>query len=431
MLNFWNKNFLLALCLAASFFSQSLSAQTPGDQRRSRVKGQVDKTVHARIPGTTHGAIRSVQQTGRIPQDLPLERMQLVVSSSLEQQAALEQLIRDQQDPASPRYHQWLTPQQFGEQYGPTEAELDAVTGWLRDSGFTVDHVANSRRTVEFSGTVGSVEQAFHTELHQYFINGEAHIANATDIAIPEALATVVTGVVSLHDFRARPQHHVLAQEPRRAEYTSATGRHTITPYDFATIYDVAPVWTNLKIDGTGQNIAVISRSNINLADVNAFRSDYGMPPASVQVILNGRNPGVLTSSGDDVEAALDTEWTGGIAPGANVMLVVTASTRISDGVDLSSQYAVDNNLAPVISYSYGSCEADAGTYNAYYNNLWQQAVSQGISVFVSSGDNGSAGCDDPSSLAPAISGFGVSALAATPYNVAVGGTQFQELGGG
>lgn len=438
----------LALWIAIACSIHGLHAQDVGRdtaQPRSRVVEPVDAAVYSRIPGTTHRAIRQAQDAGRLAPDFPMERMQLVVSSGPAQQAAVEQLLRDQQDPSSPRYRQWLTPLQFGEQFGASPAELDAVTGWLRDSGFTINRVANGRRSIEFTGTAGLVERAFHTELHRYLVDGEIHIANSTDIAVPAALAPLVLGVVSLHDFRARPQHHILGtgigtgnHNPRSekqanspiAQYTDSTGAHSLTPYDFGIIYDVTPVWNTLQVDGTGQTIAVIARSNISMTDVTTFRSTYGMPPAVVQILLNGADPGIQSRTGDDIETTLDTEWSGATAPGASVIVVVSASTRVSDGVDLSSLYAVDNNVAPIITYSYGTCEADNGTFNAYYNNLWQQAAAQGISVFVAAGDNGSAACDDPSSTAPAAGGFAVSGLASTPYNVAVGGTEFSEVGG-
>jgi hypothetical protein len=444
----WKKSPSLILWIAITLIVHGLQAQDIGQdiaQARSRVTGPVNVAVPARIPGTTHRSIRQAQDTGRLAADSPMERMELVVSSGPAQQAALEQLLRDQQDPSSPRYRQWLTPQQFGEQFGPSPAELDAVTGWLRDSGFTVNRVANGRRSIEFTGTAGLVEQAFHTEMHQYLVDGEIHIANSTDISVPSALAPVVMGVVSIHDFRARPQHHIvrtgmgtdnrnlLAEQTANGpvtQYTDSTGAHSLTPYDFGIIYDVTPVWNTLKVDGTGQKIAVIARSNISMPDVTAFRSTYGLPPASVQVLLNGADPGIQSKTGDDIETTLDTEWSGATAPGASVIVVVSASTKTSDGVDLSSLYTVDNNVAPIVTYSYGTCEADNGTFNLYYYNLWQQAAAQGISVFVSAGDSGSAGCDDPSSLAPAAGGFGVSGLASTPYNVAVGGTEFLEVGG-
>ena len=292
--------------LSKAFPVVLLATTTLLAQNRSRITARIDDSVVTRLPGSTHRAIRdaATQDTGRVAPDLALNRLQLVLTSSPEQLAALEQLLRDQQDPSSPRFHQWLTPQQFGEQFGPSQAELDAVTGWLGVRGFSINRIANGRRSIEFNGTVAQVEQSFHTEMHHYVVNGEAHIANATDVSVPTAFAGVIGGVLSLHDFRARPQHHVLSSDSGGTSstpaYTSAGGTNTLTPYDFATIYDLAPVWNGL---GSGRDRREYRRRDFAvehqfLIDVNEFRSDYGLPPASVKILLNGDDPGILGRDG-------------------------------------------------------------------------------------------------------------------------------------
>ena len=211
-----------------------------------------------------------------------------------------------------------------------------------------------------------------------------------------------------------------------------AGGSHGISPYDFAAIYNVRSLW-NGGFDGTGQTIAIAGRTNIKPTDVATFRSTFGLPANNPQVVLNGPDPGII-SAGEETEADLDVEWSGGVAKGATVKFVVSKSTNASDGVDLSSSYIVNNNLASTMSVSFGACESAMGSANSFYNNLWSQAAALGISVFVSSGDNGSAGCDASSASSgsantttPAIHGFAVNGLASTPYNVAVGGTQFND----
>src|ERR1022692_1109639 len=256
--------------------------------------------------------------------------------------------------------------------------------------------------------------------MRHYEVDGVRHLANATDLAIPEALAPVIGGVLSLHDFRHQPMHQVLGQASNPATNLNG-GARGLSPYDFAVIYNVAPLWST-NFDGTGQSVAIAGRSNIKLTDVATFRATFGLPGNNTQVIVNGKDPGIV-SAGEEMEADLDVEWSGGVAKGATVKFVVSASTNASDGVDLSSQYIVNNNVAAVMSVSFGACEAAMGSGNQFYNALWQQAAAQGISVFVSAGDSGSAGCDDPGSTAPASHGLGVNGLASTPYNGAVGGT--------
>ena len=425
---------LLPRRLGASFFL-SLLATTFALQ--AQVKPRIVTAVTpaaVRLTGSTHPLANAENEVGRAPAGLRMERVMLQLSGGADADAALERLIADQHNPNSPRYHQWITPQQFGEQFGPAASDVAAVTAWLKSQGFSVGAVAPSRRIIEFSGTATQVEQAFRTEMHRYQINGVEHVANSIDISIPQALSPVVTGVVSLHNFGSRPLHHTPVRGVPLTDLQG--GSHAISPSDFATIYDVNALW-NQSFDGTGQTIAIAGRTNINANDVTTFRSTFGLPGNNTQVVVNGADPGIV-SSDEETEADLDVEWAGAVAKGATVKLVVSKSTNASDGVDLSDQYIVNNNLAAVMSVSFGFCEAQGGSSNSFYNSLWSQAVSEGISVFVATGDNGSAGCDLPYSsgtngantTTPASQGFAVSGLASTPYNVAVGGTMFSDSNG-
>src|SRR5271157_69034 len=279
-------------------------------QVRPRITRPVDDTRFVRVPGTTHPLASEADVIGRASGDLPMDRMLLHLKSTPEQEAALEQLLAEQQDPQSANYHRWLSPEEFGEQFGVSQEDLDAIARWLEGHGFRVNEIARGRRSMEFSGTARQVENAFHTEIHHYIVDGVRHVANATDVAIPEALAEVVGGVASLHDFHARPLHHLIgryAAEPGRGAAGSPAGQtdlnggsHALSPYDFATIYDVAPLW-NQNYDGTGQSIAIVADTNVKLTDVTAFRSQFGLGANNVTVVLNGPDPG--TVAGEETEA--------------------------------------------------------------------------------------------------------------------------------
>jgi hypothetical protein len=429
--------------LGAALLGGALTGTLDG-QVRQRITQPVDSQRLVRLRGTTHPLANAANDRGRVAPNLAMERILLVLKSSPEQEAALEQLLAEQQDPASPHYREWLTPQQFGERFGPSQEDLDVITTWLQGRGFQVNSIAEGRRTIEFSGTAREVEETFQTEIHHYEVNGERHVANATDIAIPEALGPVAGGLVSLHDFPVHPLYHRVV--PRGVEglrpgslapaANLSGGGHAIAPYDFATIYNVAALWSANR-DGTGQTIAIPAHTNIKLSDVTNFRSFFGLPANNPTILVNGADPGII-SADEETEADLDVEWSGAVAKGATVELVVSKSTRASDGIDLSSRYIVNQNLASVISLSFGACEAQLGSGNAYYNGLWQQAAAQGISVFVAAGDTGSAGCDVPVAYdsrgrnitQPASQGLAVNGLASTPYNVAVGGTEFNDGSG-
>jgi pseudomonalisin len=369
---------------------------------------------------------RAAFDRGSAPADLPMERMLLVLNRSAAQEAELAALLDQQQDQFSQQYHRWLTPQEFGERFGAADQDLQTVTSWLQSQGFQVNRVSNGKTIIEFSGTAGQVQQTFHTEIRKYVVNGEQHWANASDPQIPAALGPVVAGVATLHNFSKKPQH-ISSKTRLQPQFTASSGLHDLSPADYATIYNISPLY-QAGINGQGTTIAVVARSNINISDVTSFRSVFGLSANNPQVIVNGTDPGNLGQD-EEAEAVLDVSWAGATAPGAIVKLVVSKTTRASDGVDLSEFYIIDHNLADVMTESFGSCEAGYTTAGAnYYASLAQQAAAEGITYLVASGDSGAEGCDDPSTTSAARP-LSVNILSSNPYAVAVGGTMFNENG--
>ena len=401
------------LLLVATITAAGLQAQA------QRMINDADRVT---LPGNVHPSARIENDRGSADPNMPMKSMVLSLAVRPAAQAALDQLLKDQQDPKSPRFHKWITPQQFGAQFGPTDQDIADASGWLKSHGFRIDNVANGRLSITFSGNVRQVEQAFQTNIRNYVVNGETHFANATDPSIPRALADLVLGVVSLHNFAKHRNSNVHQLPP---DFTDGVGSHFLAPADFAKIYDVSPLYA-AGIDGTGQTIAIVGRTDINLADVQFFRSFFGLPVNDPQFIHNGADPGIVNID-EQREASLDVEWSGAIARNATIKFVISQSGA-TDGVDLSAGYIVNNNLANIMSTSFGQCERILAANNTFWGNLWSQAATQGITSFVSSGDNGAAGCD----LSNAASGTGraVSGLASTPNNIAVGGTQFNEGNG-
>jgi subtilase family serine protease len=426
----------LSLALIATPAVQAQTHPVP-----ARITAQVDDTRTVQLKGNVHPLARPEFNRGAVADSQPMTRMLLTLQRSAEQETALQQLMDAQQTKGSASYHAWLTPEQFGKQFGPSDADVQAVTDWLTRQGFQVAKVAAGRSAIEFSGTVAQVRNAFHTEIHKFSVNGEEHLANVSEPAIPAALAPVVRGVAALNTFPRRAHLHnrgVYRWQRDTGEikplFTYGTNpvNFAMAPGDFAKIYNIPA-----GADGTGQTIALIGQSNIDANDVIAFRTLFGLPQNFTQannVIVNGPDPGLQLGTGDEGESDLDVEWAGAVAPNATILLVTSSTTQsnptqITAGIDLSALYAVDNNLASVISESYGFCEPFLGaTNNQFYNSLWEQAAAQGITVVASTGDSGSAGCDpDPSGVSPnaAVDGLAVSGIASTPFNVAVGGTDF------
>ena len=404
----------------------------------------VDESNLTRLIGNTYPRVRSFVDAGTAPLGLPMERMLLVLKRSVEQQAELKSFLDEQQDSASPNYHKWLTPEEFGRRFGADEQDIQTVSAWLRSHGFQVGRVSKGRTMIEFSGTAGQVQEAFHTAVHKYKRDGEEHWANATDPLIPTALTPLVAGVHSLHNFHKKPYLRVLPQrvpakyESESQPHVTFPGNpqlHALGPGDLQKIYNAKPLLSS-GVTGLGTTIAVVGRSNLfgvqggfaPPQDVLDFRGLFQVCCGSVSVLIDGADPGDLGGA-EEAEATLDTSWAGVIGPDANVILVVSASTNTTDGVDLSELFIIDSNLAPIMSESFGVCEAAVTSAEAAgVAALAEQAAAQGITYLVSSGDSGSAGCDSPSSPQE-TAGLSVNVLAATPYTVAVGGTMFNEGG--
>ena len=412
-------------------FTACALAQSSTIAPRNRIVSPIVDSDVVTLTGNVHRLATPEFDRGVLPEETRLERMVLLLQPDADQQKALDALTQAQQEPDSASYHQWLSPEEYGSRFGASPADLAKVIAWLQSHGFAVEPVPAGHRIILFSGTAGQVSEAFHTEIHRYEVDGQMHIANAQDPQIPSALAPVVLGVLSLHDFRRvseiRSIRPVATPESATLKPENTQGStHYIFPADCATIYDLNPQYTAGRT-GAGVSLAIVGRSNINLSDVSSFRSGSSLSANQPTVILEGANPGLV--SGDQDESTLDVEWSGAIAPGAAVKFVVGASTSTTDGVDLSAQYIVNNKTATVMSTSYGSCEADMGSGElAFYNSLWQQAASEGISAFVSSGDSGAAGCNGGSSSSG--SGAGVNGLCSSPYSTCVGGTEFNEGSG-
>ena len=481
----------LPLHMAASILLCSAAAMAQQFAPAVRIVDRIDESQLVTLKGNTHPAANAKNDQGLVSPSLPMTDLILVLSRDPAQQAAFNKFVESQYDSNSPNFHQWLTPEQVGANFGPSESDIATVTNWLTGHGLTISQVTKDHMSIRFSGTASQVQSAFHTEIHNLSVKGEAHIGNMSDPQIPAALGSVVMGVKALHNFFPRPLHHSGSQvsldsasglwqrnangvtaaskqigavkpatttagsKTPRPEFTinvppsgGAAGtpaftEEDISPYDFATIYNVLPLW-NKGIDGTGQTIAIAGTSDISQSDISNFRTFFNLPtniPANTPKIIHpnpslpgGDDPGICTSTtsttctiDDLVENSLDVEWSGAVAKNAQIVLVTAASQSSSDDTLYDAEsYIVDNKTAQIVSVSYGNCELFMGTSgNAQYNTLWQNAASEGIAVFVAAGDSGSASCDAGSGGGPAEEGLSVSGLASTPYDTAVGGTDF------
>jgi subtilase family serine protease len=420
--------------LIFSFMNPMAQAQ---NGRAVVITQNVDESKLATLSGNTRPEANKQNDRGLVADSLPLDHMLLQLKRSPQQEQELLQYIEQLQTPSSPNFHHWLTAKEYGERFGLATQDIGVLTRWLESHGFKVNVVYENGTLIDFSGTAGQVRAAFHTEIHELDVQGVKHIANMSDPRIPVALMPAVVGVVSMHDFKPHTNYKL------RSDYTYASPNcggtcYAVTPADLATIYNLNPLFST-SISGQGQTIVVIEDTDVyTTADWTTFRSTFGLSsytggsftqihPAPPSGTNNCSDPGV---NGDDGEAILDAEYASAAAPSAAIKLASCSDTQTTFGGLFALQNLLNESATPpaVISISYGECEADNGaSSNAVYSSTYQQAVTEGVSVFVSSGDEGAASCS--ADTIPAESsdtfGIGVSGFASTPYNVAVGGTDF------
>ena len=446
----------------------------------ARVTAEPDEEQLTSLAGHVHPLARPEFDRGAVADDLPMEHIIMMLQRAPEQEMALQARIDQMHNHQSPLFHKWLSSEQMGTCYGVADADIASISKWLVGKGFTVDTVPAGKTLLIFSGTAGQVRAAFHTEMHYLNVNGKQHLANMSEPQIPAAFAQVVAGFRSLHDFFPKPTMHpvglvkhdattgkaYLADEKNASPLEklaskskaspdvafTSNGVQDVGPQDFYTIYNEKPLLTGTlcngaACNGAGQSIGVIEQTDVckgqsgtspddcnGADDLSAFRTQFGLPAANITYMFGipsyCGDPGVLgphSVGKDEGEADLDVQWAGAVAPGAALYFVACASTTNSAGVDLAATYAV-NNLAPTLSsfsVSYGACESDFGSYNSFYNALWEQAAAQGQTVVISAGDSGDDTCDRGATAG--ASGWNVNGIASTPYNVVTGGTDFSD----
>ena len=405
----------LVVCVFAGAAALAALAAPP-----SRIHRNLDDGETFVLTGNMHPLASSAVDLGSADSALVLPRIAMHFNMSAAQSRDLTSLLQTQQDRSSPSYHKWLTEEQYANRFGLSQSDLSKIVAWLQNAGFGNIEIAKGRDAVTMSGSAVQAQDALRTPIHRFQLQDGTHYANAADPVLPKALQGMVDGIRGLTDIRPRP--HSVKPDPR---FTSnITGNIFMAPGDFATIYDLQPLY-GAGIDGTGQKIAISGQTDIQLSDIDAFRLAAGLPANDPQVVLDGSDPG--TSANDESEADLDIEWAGAVARNATIVYVNSSDAFTS------ALYAIDNGLAPVVSLTYGLCEAqtDANTVTAL-NAEFQKANAKGITVVAASGDSGAADCDgaiDPKAPAVTVAthGLAVDFPASSPYVTAMGGTEFNE----
>lgn len=423
------------------------------------VVASVDSTQRAVLPGQQAVWARAGNDLGSVPDDLALNHLSVVLRRSAERQRAYDLLLLQQQDPASPNYHHWLSPVQIGEQFGATQHDIDTLSNWLGTQGLKVTAVANNHMQIHFSGHAADVARAFATELHYFQTDTEKRMASTGASSIPAALSTAVQSIRGLTPITLHPAHHFSApramlqradSRPAGTSCQNGVCSYAVFPADFSTIYDLTPV-AKQGIDGSGQSIAIVGRQRVYNADIENFQSLAGLATKDPVVIIPpaGVDPGQPATTcdtsttatpsctkpsaavQDQGEASLDVQRAGSVAPGATIKLIVSGDgTSGGDGVDIGIEYAIDTDPPPaqILSISFTSCEADNDQGTAsYVDGYFSQAAMEGISVFVASGDGGVAGCASLDTAPTAGEAVSPNLLCASSHATCVGGTEFAD----
>jgi Pro-kumamolisin, activation domain/Abnormal spindle-like microcephaly-assoc'd, ASPM-SPD-2-Hydin len=423
---------IVAVVLAiGGLWTLASSALGGATSATAQITAPVDDNDLVALAGNVRPEATAANDRGPVADSFPLDHLLLLLRRSPERERELKHLIDELEDPSSPNYHHWLTAREFGSRFGASPHDVETISGWLRAHRFKVNYVYPSAMLIDFSGDAGSVREAFHTEIHSLVVHGKSHFANTSDPRIPVTLAPAIAGVVSLNDFRPHPMYR------QRAAYTTSGGSQAVVPADLATIYDFNPLFA-AGYTGKGQTIVTVEDTDLysgtgNNSDWATFRKVLGLSGYTsgtlTQVNPTPGTGGACSDPGitaDDAEAAIDVEWASAAAPDAKIELASCANTATNFGGFIALQNLLSDSGTPpaIVSISYGEAEASLGaTTNAYINSLYQQAVAEGVSVFVSSGDEGAAIADINAPYAS--HGIAVSGYTSTPYNVSVGGTDF------
>ena len=412
-----------AVCAGLSaVFTACAAAQKP----ETRIVAPIDNLVRTTLQNSHSSLATAANDAGQMPVSTQLQGVSICLSKTAAQQAAIDSLIAAQQNPASPQYHQWLSPDEYAAQFGASDADLSKVQGWLQQQGFSVLGVSRDRSTITFTGNVAQIEAAFGAEMHYFNVEGKKHFAPATDLSVPAAFAPAIAGVGNLSDFRPKP--NVKQGAPVKVDFTSSqTGSHFVTPKDLATIYDINASY-NTGWTGAGQTIAVIGESAILASDITNFQTAAGTPVRAPNLILVPNTGTSTLYTDDEGESDLDVEYSGAVARGATVDFVYTGNSANYDVYDALG-YAVTNKIGTIITISYGTCEPAFASSFAKYDAYLQQASLQGQSVIASSGDSGSTGCYEDQGqtgvTTAAQTALNVSWPGSSAYVTSMGGTEF------
>jgi hypothetical protein len=355
------------------------------------------------LAGHVPAVIRALnlQPVGRLPST---QRLRLAIELPLRDQAGLTKLLADLDNPQSPRFHQFLTPEEFTARFGPAAADYAAVAAFARTNGLEVTASYSNRRLLDVRGAVGDIERAFHVTLRLYPHPREPRNFYAPDTEPSLDLAVPVAGIHGLDNFAVpRPAVTRSSLLNRDSAATPAFGSGMDGTYmgpDFRAAY--AP---DVSLTGAGQTVALVQFDGFYRQDITAYENSNNLPDVPLQIVFLDGYDGA--PDGGDIEVSLDIEMAISMAPGlSRVLLYEAGEAGIPD--DVFNQIVTDN-AAKQISCSWINFRASDGAF--------QEMAAQGQTFFNAVGDNAAEG--DGAGVFPADD----------PYVISVGGTTLTTIG--
>ena len=363
----------------------------------------------------------------------PQQRISLTIGLQLRNANALQAYVQDISNRKSVNFHRYLTSAQFIGAFAPAKATYNALTTYLQNAGFTITNTYKHRMLIGFSGTISLVEQVFHVTINNYTsAKGEAFYSNSTAPLVPASLVGFIESIGGLNN--AEHFHHSLQAGQGIAANTmhASTGKSTATscpsggsnyytPSQFATGYNFKGLY-GAGYHGEGQTVALFELATFQAGDISAYQACYGQSQTPITTIVASGTP--PTDNGV-AEVEFDSEIVLGLAPKLGQLRIYEAGNDIPDA---NNEWArIIQDAPPVVSDSWGDCEANIGSIEAHTeNNFFLAAASQGQTIFVASSDSGSSGCyfningdtslnaEDPATQ-PYVTGIGGTTLTLNP----------------
>ncbi len=415
------RRFILRLAVAFA----TLAIITGSAIERAQAAEPMLSLLHSTLPALSAAKYLSHADSGR--------QLQVAVTLAVADPQALDQFIGELYDPSSPNYHQFLTPEQFAAQFGPSEADYDAVKSYLASNGVTITHEYANHLVIDAKGSLAEVENAFGVVVNNYVVGGRKFFANENDVQLPVSIQAVVAGVSGLEDYLQLKPH----LRPNRSRFGFGFGPGTpvgYSPQQIATAYDFTGAYGK-GYTGSGQTIAIATAYNFSAPDISSFFSQFKITAPKYSVVaVDG------STKSTNVETTLDLQRSGSMAYGATIVVYEGVNANFSTFEDVYNAIVSNKNVS-VVTTSWGICEPEMPSSNLNADHtIFNSAAAEGQAWFAASGDSGSNDCavrtgntlavDYPSSD-PNVAATGGTTLKLASSNTISSETEWSGSGGG